>query len=189
MSYYAYLHARPNTENALGIFYVGKGKDGRAYELNRPNPHHRNIVRKYGAENILVGTIECSSEQIAFDLEVGLIKCLKRMDVRLSNKTSGGDGVRGFAQSEQWRKNHSETMKGRTPWNKGAKLSEEHRLKVIASQPRFTGKSHTVESRAKMGVSKGMVWVNDGEHRFRVSVERAEELVAQGYRLGMKINR
>jgi len=35
-------------------------------------------------------------------------------------------------------------------------------------------------------VSKGMVWVNDGEHRFRVSVERAEELVAQGYRLGMK---
>lgn len=101
--FYTYIHARPNTVEASGIFYVGKGKETRAYTLKRSNPHHSNIVGKYGAKNILVGVIDCSSESIAFELEKGLIKCLKRVGVNLSNLTAGGEGLSGYVPTEETR--------------------------------------------------------------------------------------
>ena len=81
MTSFAYVHARPETTDATGIFYVGKGTRARALSVTRGrrNPHYKNVVRKYGEVNILVGMVECSSEAIAFDLERGLLKCLRRM--------------------------------------------------------------------------------------------------------------
>lgn len=94
--YYAYVHARPETVNVTGIFYVGKGKGKRCYDLSPRNTYHGNVVNKYGAENILIGKMECSSEAIAFDLERGLIKCLRRLGVRTTNLTDGGEGAGGY---------------------------------------------------------------------------------------------
>ena len=91
--FFSYVHARPNTKDAHGIFYVGKGYSWRARSIGGRNPYYTNIVKKHGKENILIGTIECSSEQLALDLERGLIKCLKRMGVRLANQTDGGEGT------------------------------------------------------------------------------------------------
>lgn len=101
-TYLTYVHAKPDTESASGIFYVGKGSHKRAHLINRviSNRHYTNTVKKYGAENILVGTIECSSEAIAFDLERGLIKCLRRSGVKLTNLTDGGEGTSGYKLSE-----------------------------------------------------------------------------------------
>ena len=55
-----YLHRRPNGE----IFYVGKGLLQRAYDFapSRRTDWHKNIVAKYGRENILVDVIECDNE-------------------------------------------------------------------------------------------------------------------------------
>lgn len=122
MSYLAYVHARPNTEDASGIFYVGKGRLARAKSLEGRNRHHANVVAKYGSENILVGTFECSSEQTAFDLEVGLIKCLRRMGVSLTNQTDGGEGTSGY--------HHDDTTKSRMSTAVRAGLTEE----VVASR-------------------------------------------------------
>lgn len=94
--FYAYVHARPNTVSAQGIFYVGKGSAKRVRHVGRSNRHHSNIVQKYGKDSILVGAIPCSSEDIALELEKGLIKCLKRSNVVLANRTSGGEGISGY---------------------------------------------------------------------------------------------
>ena len=62
-----YLHRRPNGE----IFYVGKGLLRRAYDFapSRRTDWHKNIVAKYGRENILVDVIECDNEAQAFEIE------------------------------------------------------------------------------------------------------------------------
>jgi hypothetical protein len=96
MTYFAYVHAKPDTRDALGIFYVGKGKGIRDKDLSVRNRHHGFVLSKHGKENILVGKIECSSESSAFDLERGLIKCLRRMQVNLTNVTDGGEGSSGY---------------------------------------------------------------------------------------------
>ncbi len=67
------------------------------------NKYHAAIIKKHGAENILVGTIACSTETIAFELEASLIKCLKRMGVKLSNMSSGGEGSAGVPASKNQR--------------------------------------------------------------------------------------
>lgn len=101
----AYVHARPSTRTVDGIFYVGKGKRSRSLDvLQGRNRYHARVVEKHGAGNILVGTIPCSSEKIAFELERGLIKCLRRMGVKLTNMTDGGEGTSGHVLPEEQRR-------------------------------------------------------------------------------------
>lgn len=90
--WFAYVHYIEDR----GIFYVGKGTRKRAYETNpnRRNAHYNSVVSKYG-NTPSVGTLPCSTEAIAFELERGLIKCLKRQKVKLTNKTEGGEGASG----------------------------------------------------------------------------------------------
>ena len=91
MNHYAYIHCKPDNTP----FYVGKGTRLR-YKLNQKrNEYHGRIVAKYGAQNIGIGIIECSTSKIALSLEVGLIKCLKRMGIPLANLTEGGEGTVG----------------------------------------------------------------------------------------------
>lgn len=110
MEFCSYVHAKPNGD----VFYVGKGTAARAKLVqNRPhNLWHRNIVNKYGANNILVGVIECSSEQSSFDLEIGLIKCFRRMGAALVNLTDGGQGPKGRKRSEEAKAKTSAKLKG-----------------------------------------------------------------------------
>lgn len=99
MTFYAYVHCRPGAADSSGVFYVGKGKGARYRVLPKRNRYHGFIVDKHGADNIEVAKLECSSEQIAFDLEQGLIKCLKRSGVQLTNMTEGGEGSSGYVMS------------------------------------------------------------------------------------------
>ena len=111
MSFYTYLHARPDTVDVSGVFYVGKGCGKRATDWYRRNIHHDRIVRKYGASNILIGKLPCSNEATSFELERGLIKCLRQMGVSLANMTDGGEGAAGFTASELTRQKMSEAAK------------------------------------------------------------------------------
>lgn len=86
-----------------GIFYVGKGSCRRARSVKHRNKYHASIVSKHGEDNILIGTLECSNEQTAFELEKGLIKCLTRSGVKLANMTIGGEGASGNKGSEKQR--------------------------------------------------------------------------------------
>jgi hypothetical protein len=120
---------------------VGKGALRRVKNLSNRNPHHKRIVAKYGRENILMGMMDCSSHEIAYSLEMGIIKSLKRMGVQLSNLTAGGDG--GKDPSDETRLKLSLAAKKRgisqatrdavSKAKKGIALTEEQKEKVSSS--------------------------------------------------------
>lgn len=152
MSFYAYIHCKPDGTP----FYVGKGAIERVRLRKRKhNKWHQNVVNKYGQENILVGSLECSSEETSFDLEKGLIKRLKLMGVEIVNQTNGGDGRSGSVVSEDVKKKISEKLKGSKNFL-GQKHSPEARAKISKSllgNKRGYGKIFTEEHRKKLKIA------------------------------------
>jgi hypothetical protein len=150
MAFYAYVHIRPGAD-AHGAFYVGKGRDRRSHDFSRRNLHHTHIINKYGPENIDVAQIECSSEALAFDLERGLIRCLRKMGVNLVNATDGGEGVSGLRHSEQSRAQMSAKRVGKSPSEETkTKMSEVRR----GQANHFFGKSHSDETKKRISEAK-----------------------------------
>jgi hypothetical protein len=179
--FYGYIHAKPDGTP----FYVGKGHGRRMLNFTKRNPHHKNVVAKYGRENILMGKLDCSSEEISFELEKGLIACLRRMNAPLVNRTGGGEGVTGFPLSKEHRAKISALMTGRpgrprTPealakfraTRLGYKPSEQAKANMRAAALRkappseetraklsAAGKNVSKESRLKRGASIRAYWV------------------------------
>ena len=147
--YYAYAYNRLNGTP----YYIGKGKDNRAYEkhtsVHVPKDKSR-IVKLH--ENL--------SEENALAKEIELIAFYGRKDNGtgiLRNLTDGGEGPSGRIPSDETRKKLSEAktgekhpMYGRTGEknpNYGKKLSDEHRRKLSEAQ---TGKKHSAETLQKI---------------------------------------
>lgn len=163
MSFYAYIHCKPDGTP----FYVGKGKLARVRKVRRThNPSHNLIVDQFGAENILVGKMECSSESNAYDLERGLIKRLGIMGLDVVNLTEGGGGVSGFKMPEAAKNKIRNALLGRkfseahisnlTKSLRGRKLppiKEDHKRRIAESNTRIkVGNKYTA----------GLVWVTNG---------------------------
>jgi hypothetical protein len=133
----AYIHAKPD----MTPFYVGKGSVRRSKMFCQRNEYHTRTINKIGKDNVVVGFMECSSDDIAFELERGLVKCLKRSGVTLTNLTEGGLG--GLQDQEAW--------------NKGKKLSDEHKQKLSDAHKGMTawnkGKKWSAETRKKMSIA------------------------------------
>lgn len=163
-NFYVYLHMRPD-----GIpFYVGKGYGNRSSLLLYRNPFHKNVVLKYGTNNLKVSKLYCDSEEQAFELEIELIALLRSMNIELTNMTNGGEGVIGYRHDPEDIKRRSNLIKGR-PVGQGrpgplgykhtpealakiaeasriCRLTEEGRLRIIAANK---GKRPTDESKEK----------------------------------------
>ena len=128
MSFYAYIHCKPDGTP----FYVGKGNDARVSHVPRKeNVGHCRTVSKYGLENILVGKMECSTEDIAYDLERGLIKRLRKMGLNIVNCNSGGRG--GYSISEETRAKMAASKVG-NQWNVGREYSLATKIKKSRSK-------------------------------------------------------
>src|SRR5574337_1712749 len=159
--FYCYLHLRPDGT----CFHVGKGLFKRCFEFraNR-NPFYRNIVRKYGMDNIIVSTITCDSEREALDLEIAMIAEFKKQGVILTNMTDGGEGVSGFKHSEEHRRSLRKRMVGNA-YAKGRVLTEEHKRKIgLASKGRTVKFSE--EARQNMSIAqKARVLSEDAKAR------------------------
>jgi hypothetical protein len=151
--YGAYLHCRPDGSP----FYVGKGTRKRMGDMTTRNPRHKNTTDKYGRINILKGFMECSTEQIALDLEVGIIKCFRRMGVDLANYSDGGEsGVSGYKWTDAQRLKQSKAHTG--------KVLTDLQKKAIGDANRGNAKpTRTAEHKKNLGDKmKNRRWYNNG---------------------------
>jgi len=122
--YYIYFHINKTTGK---VFYIGKGKDGRAWSKFGRSEYWQRIVNKYDYEvQIIYSNL---SEQRALDFEKLYISIFGRKN--LCNMTDGGEGTSGFRFSEASKEKMSMMKKGKATWNKGKKHSEEHKRKMI----------------------------------------------------------
>lgn len=183
MTFYAYIHCTPSGTP----FYVGKGKINRVKRIHRPhNPGHEKITSVYGVSSILVGFFPCSSESIAFDLERGLLKRLRKMGIDVVNLTQGGGGVSGFSMPEaakvkigsslrgrQFSSTHIENLTKSLRGRKLPRISDDHKRRISESNSLLKiGNKNTL----------GRLWVtNDSENKM---IPAASGIPA-GWRLGL----
>lgn len=178
--YYVYVHFKPD----LTPFYVGKGSLRRANSLaaSSRNKWHRNVVAKYGADNIIIETLECASEKEALFREMLVIKSLRDSGTNLANVLDGGQGFSGGKHSDEtvkaikeklgkfWsdsvrRQKASEAMRGRKN-RLGSKASEECR-RLASERGRLLKHSQEAKDAIRSAVSEK--W-KDPEYRARLSV-------------------
>jgi hypothetical protein len=112
--YYVYAYLRKST---LTPYYIGKGKNKRAYGK------HPGIVVPKDRSRIVF--LECNLTELgALALERRYIRWYGRKNDPnnlgiLRNKTEGGEGVSGFKRTEESNRKVSVAKKGTTAWNKG----------------------------------------------------------------------
>lgn len=138
------------------ICYVGKTNNlKRRWKEHRmavasvsPCPLYR-ALRKYGVEAFKFEPLATyTTEEIALDNEVALIRSLRESGVKLYNLTDGGEGLSGFSPSAETRAKLSAIFKGR-------KFSPETLARMSAGQK---GRVHSPETRMKLSkINKGRV--------------------------------
>ena len=173
--FYIYEHIRPDTN---AIFYVGKGSGNRCNITQHRNPYWKNIVAKAGG--FIVNKIaENLDSELAYLAEQERIDQLKRLDVKLANKTDGGEGPSGYRHTEEAKRKIGLSHVGEThpaygkPMpehtkqallnaNKGRPLSAEHRKKVSEAGK---GRIKSLDTRTKLSQAK-----QNGGHHMAVSI-------------------
>jgi hypothetical protein len=120
-NYYIYFHINPLKNQ---VFYVGKGKDKRAFKKDRSN-YWINYVKKYG---YIIDIVEDNlTEQEAFERETFYIKKIGRKDLGLGsliNRTNGGEGISGLKHKEESKKRTPEFCKLMSELKKGVGLGK-----------------------------------------------------------------
>jgi hypothetical protein len=163
--YLAYLHCRPDGSP----FYVGKGSTTRMKQMSGRNKHHTNVVNKHGKANILKGFLPCSTSDIALELEKGIIKCLARMGVNLTNKTLGGEGSNGYSHKAKAKEAMSIFRTGKSYVDlygeeRAAEIKEQKVEAMSGDNNPNYGKPLNTTHRNRISSSKkGQVWYNNGE--------------------------
>jgi hypothetical protein len=99
--FYVYEHIRNDTN---AIFYVGKGKNERAYRVNNRNEYWKNIVNK--TEYTVRFVVKDVDEELAYLCEEERIDQLKRLGIKLANINAGGAGVGSGDKHPMWGKPH-----------------------------------------------------------------------------------
>lgn len=120
-NFYIYKHIRLDKNE---VFYIGMGKDKRAYNKSNRNSLWKKIVNKsnYSVE-IIYNELSLKD---AFEIEKYLILLYGRRDLNtgtLANFTNGGDGASGVIYSTERRSKISKFMKNKI-------MSEETKLKI-----------------------------------------------------------
>jgi hypothetical protein len=136
--YYVYAHYVSGSSEP---FYIGKGKDKRAWSKNGHNQYWDRIVNKYDYEVKLL--YENLTENDAHGIEMGLIEKYGRVDIKtgcLVNMTYGGEGASGVIQSESQKQKRIDSNK--KTWNQPHKKMERSlQSKELWNTPEFREKT------------------------------------------------
>ncbi len=105
-AYYIYQHIRLDSQT---VFYIGKGKNQRAWTKHGRNSYWNNIVKKHG---YYVQIIQDNlSESEAYNIEKSLIKKFRQFKQCETNMQEGGEG--GGSPNLQTRLRMSKSHKGK----------------------------------------------------------------------------
>ena len=86
-------------------------------------------------------------EDLSFLVEMERIDQLKRMGVKLSNKTDGGEGPSGYSHTDEAKRKIAEAQMGEKHWTVNHVYTEEHKAKLRLARFKFV---FTDEIRAKL---------------------------------------
>lgn len=140
--YYVYAYLREDGTP----YYIGKGKDNRAYAKN-----HRSFPKDLSRIVFLEKNL---TEIGALALERRYIAWYGRKDKQtgcLINLTDGGESNSGWLMPDEVKTKISQTKKGSVPWNAGKQHSELTRKKLIEAHKKRAPVSE--ETRRKMSES------------------------------------
>ena len=121
-TYYVYAYLRKDGTP----YYIGKGKDNRAYAKN-----HRSFPKDVSRIVFLERNL---TEIGALALERRYVAWYGRKDLKtgcLINLTDGGESTSGWKMPDLVKQKISQSKKGSVPWNTGKKHSEVTRQKLI----------------------------------------------------------
>jgi hypothetical protein len=108
--YYTYIHYTADTNEP---FYVGKGKDRRAYQSGtKRSKYWHNKVDKHGGFDYEI-LCEWTDESDAFEHEKLMISVLREMGYTLVNLSDGGDGPSGVKRTEEQKQHLRNLLKGK----------------------------------------------------------------------------
>lgn len=106
--FYVYAHIRLDNYK---IFYVGKGRQTRAYRTER-NAHWKHIANKYGYSVIFLENN--LTETQAFKREIFYINRLRKIGQCMANYTNGGEGCSGYKWTKEQKERHSRLLSRQT---------------------------------------------------------------------------
>jgi len=172
--FYVYVHKR-KTDGV--VFYVGKGRAGRAYSGASRNRFWHNVVNKHGVDVEIIE--DCLLEVEAFSIEMDLIAKYRADGIVLVNQTDGGEGVSGFQHSSEFKAAASERNKG-NKYNLGRKLTEEHKLKISLSSRQISEETKSAISLKLKSVAKSE------ETKARMSAAQKGRIVSAETRAKMR---
>jgi hypothetical protein len=185
--YYVYLHRRNDTGT---VFYVGKGKNKRAWSKGSRNKHWKHIVEKHGYSIEIIK--DRLTELEAFQAEIALIMHYG-MD-NLVNLTIGGNTSTGYRHTDESKYRQSQasiTRKATNPdWYKGCieRITKLH--EVQRSDPLFYKKLSELNSEWYAAltpqqkadyINKKTAWLKDDEKVFRAHKKKAETCKSREY--------
>lgn len=136
--FYVYVHRRATDGH---VFYVGKGKNDRAWNSSNRSKYWKNIASKHGHQVEIV--INGMLEEDAFQLERDLIAFYGRKN--LANLSDGGDGASGRIVGDNEKRIKSELFKGRP-------LTQETKDKISKSRQGVV--SYYPNDEQKLAISK-----------------------------------
>jgi hypothetical protein len=162
--FYVYEHWRPD-KNVC--FYVGKGRNKRAWQLNAMrNRHHKSVTSKLISMGLAVDVriiFSGLSSPAALALEIDRIAMYGLEN--LTNMTGGGEGMglpseevrkkmsvairAAWANNPELRRNASESRKGRI-----TSAETKEKLRITS-----TGRKHTPEAREKIRVARKLAGI------------------------------
>jgi hypothetical protein len=156
--FYIYEHIRPDTNT---VFYVGKGSGYRAGTTQHRNTYWKNVVAKAGKFNVRK-IVQNVDEELAFLAEQERIDQLKRLGIKLTNLTDGGEGSSN--PSEETRRKMSECRKG----------EKNPRFNVNSRRQRYARKEF-VPKEIMSANMKANHWSKTGVYSPPKGVKRSEE--------------
>lgn len=167
MEYYVYRHIRLDSNTP---FYIGKGKDRRAYTKSNRSHYWKNIVSKHGYRvEILKKDLE---ESQAFKLERKLIKVYKMYGYCEVNFTEGGDGISGFKFSKKSRSKMSKAQSGKN----NPMFRKTHSIEVRNKISKYSkNRKRTLAERKKLSNSRSGICFTD-QHKINLAIAKGSKL-------------